>query len=41
MAQTQGVNDQMKQESPMKWVQMMNSFKTSAEETVIAELICA
>ena len=41
MALSQGVNEQMKQESPMKWVQMMNSFKTSAEETVIAELICA
>ena len=41
MAQSRGVNEQMKAENPMRWVQEMNSIKTSAEETVLRELIYA
>ena len=39
MAQSLGVNEQMKAEDPMKWVQMMNSIKESAEEEVLKDLI--
>ena len=39
MAKEQGVNEQMKATDQMKWVQMMNSLKASAEETVLNELV--
>ena len=39
MAMTQGVNEQMKATDQMKWVQMMNSLKQSAEEIVLRELV--
>ncbi|MBQ9749915.1 MAG: TnpV protein [Clostridia bacterium] len=39
MAQSLGVNEQMKASDPMKWVQMMNSIKKTAEDTVLQELI--
>ena len=39
MAQSLGVSEQMKAEDPMKWVQMMNNIKASAEEEVLANLI--
>ena len=39
MAKEQGVNEQMKKTDQMKWVQMMNSLKASAEEIVFRELI--
>ena len=39
MAKDQGVNEQMKKTDQMKWVQMMNSLKTSAEEIVLNELV--
>lgn len=39
MAQSLGVNEQMKAEDLMKWVQMMNSIKESAEEEVLKDLI--
>ena len=35
MAKVQGVNEQMKKTDQMKWVQMMNSLKASAEEGVL------
>lgn len=41
MAKQNGVTEQMKASNPMMWVQMMNNFKESAEETVIRQLICA
>ena len=39
MAESRGVNEQMKAENPMLWVQEMNSIKASAEETVLNDLI--
>ncbi|MBO5971080.1 MAG: TnpV protein [Clostridia bacterium] len=41
MAQNLGVTEQMKSENQMKWVQMMNSIKVSAEEEVLTSLIYA
>ena len=34
-----GVTEQMKAEDQMKWVQMMNSIRSSAEETILNDLI--
>ena len=39
MAKEQGVNEQMKKTDQMKWVQMMNSLKASAEEIVLSQLV--
>ena len=39
MAKEQGVNEQMKRTDQMKWVQMMNSLKASAEEIVLSQLV--
>ena len=39
MAKKQGVNEQMKKTDQMKWVQMMNSLKASAEEIVLNQLV--
>ena len=39
MAQRLGVTEQMKVEDPLKWAQMMNNLKQSAEEKVLTELI--
>ena len=39
MAKAQGVNEQMKAENPMRWMQEMNSIKASAEEIVRHQLI--
>ena len=39
MAKEQGVNEQMKKTDQMKWVQMMNSLKASAEEIVLNQLV--
>ena len=39
MAKEQGVNEKMKKTDQMKWVQMMNSLKTSAEEIVLSQLV--
>ncbi|MCR5635555.1 MAG: TnpV protein [Clostridiales bacterium] len=39
MAKDQGVNEQLKKSDQMKWVQMMNNIKASAEEIVMKELI--
>ena len=41
MAESRGVNEKMKAENPMLWVQEMNSIKASAEETVLSDLIYA
>ena len=41
MAKSRGVDEKMKAETPMKWVQEMNSIKNSAEETVLTDLIYA
>ena len=33
------VNEKMKAENPMLWVQMMNNMKAQAEEVILTELI--
>ena len=35
----QGVNEELKASDPMRWVQMMNSIKASAEEIVLKEVV--
>jgi len=35
----QGANEELKASDPMRWVQMMNNIKASAEEIVLKEVI--
>ena len=39
MAKTQGVTESLKASDQMRWVQMMNNIRSSAEEVVLSELI--
>ena len=39
LAKTQGVDEHLKATDQMRWVQMMNNVRSSAEETVMRELI--
>ena len=39
MAKEQGVDEKMKKTDQMKWVQMMNFLKASAEEIVLSQLV--
>ena len=39
MAKKQSVDEKMKRTDQMKWVQMMNSLKASAEEIVLNQLV--
>ena len=39
MAKLQGVNEELKATNQMKWVQMMNSIRASAEETVLKDIV--
>ena len=41
MAQSQGVTEQLKARDQMAWVAAMNNIRSSAEEIVTRELICA
>ena len=41
MKMLNGVTEQMKSEDQMKWVQLMNSIRNSAEEVVLRDLIYA
>ena len=41
LAKTQGVDEHLKATDQMRWVQMMNNVCSSAEETVMRELILA
>ena len=41
LAKTQGIDEQLKTTDQMRWVQMMNNIRSSAEETVMRELILA
>ena len=41
LAKKEGITEQLKSSDQMKWVQMMNNLKNSAEEIVIQELIYA
>lgn len=38
-AKAQGVTEELKAKSPMKWVGLMNNIKAQAEEIVCAEII--
>ena len=39
LAKTQGIDEHLKATDQMRWVQMMNNVRSSAEETVMRELI--
>ena len=39
MAERMGVTEDLKAANPMRWVQMMNSLKSSAEEIVLKEVV--
>ena len=41
LAKTQGIDEHLKATDQMRWVQMMNNVRNSAEESVIRELILA
>ena len=41
MAKAQGVTEELKASDQMKWVQMMNSIRHSAEEVILNDLIYA
>ena len=38
-AERMGVTEELKASDPMRWVQMMNSIKVSAEEIVLKEVV--
>ena len=40
MAEQMGVAEELKASDPMRWVQMMNNIKASAEEIVLKEVVC-
>ncbi|MBP5606551.1 MAG: TnpV protein [Ruminiclostridium sp.] len=39
LAKSAGVTEQLKAENPMKWVGLMNTLRSQAEETILDELI--
>ena len=39
MSKRMGVTEELKASDPMRWVQMMNSIKASAEEIVLKEVV--
>ena len=39
MAKRMGVSEELKASDPMRWVQMMNNIKASAEEIVLKEVV--
>ena len=41
MAQTEGVTEKLKATDQMKWVRLMNNFRSAAEEQILQELIYA
>ena len=41
LAKAQGIDEHLKATDQMRWVQMMNNVRSSAEETVMRELILA
>lgn len=40
MSEKEGVDEELKVKDQMKWVGLMNNFKSSAEEIVMEEIIC-
>ncbi len=41
LAKTQGIDEHLKATDQMRWVQMMNNVRSSAEETIMRKLILA
>ena len=41
LAKTQGIDEHLNATDQMRWVQMMNNVRNSAEETIMRELILA
>ena len=41
LAKSQGIDEHLKATDQMRWVQMMNNVRNSAEETIMRELILA
>ena len=41
LAKTQDIDEHLKANDQLRWVQMMNNVRSSAEETVMRELILA
>ena len=39
MAKQMGATEELKASDPMRWVQMMNSIKASAEEIMLKEVV--
>lgn len=39
MAERMGVSEELKASDPMRWIQMMNNIKASAEEIVLKEVV--
>ncbi|MFR6235268.1 MAG: TnpV protein [Blautia sp.] len=39
MAESQGVDERLKEENPVSWVQQMNQIRQAAEEVILTELI--
>ena len=39
MAEAEGITEELKANDPMRWVQMMNSIRSRAEEIIQAEMI--
>ena len=39
MTEQSGVNEKLKASSPLRWIQMMNNIKATAEEIVLAEVV--
>ena len=39
MAEKEGVNEALKAQNPMSWIQSMNSIRSRAEEMVIADVV--
>ena len=39
LAKTQGIDEHLKATDQLRWVQMMNNVRSSAEETIMRELI--
>ena len=40
MAEREGATEKMKAEQPMEWVRRMNAIKNTAEEIVLANIVC-
>lgn len=41
LAKTQGIDEHLKETDQLRWVQMMNNVRNSAEEIIMRELILA